>query len=249
MGRSEDSKTWRLIASPGLNPDEPVLDNVDTANTIPSGNGIGGKEELNWVSDDFSILVLELHGNTLLEVNGEIFWHIRGILWVNGKLPHILWWGRVRVLKDTGLIGAVGHVLVHRPWLSFGLGHGDADLGGVLEKVVTALEAVVELGNSPWGNNLDVGLEGVEGKLETNLVVTLTSAAVGDGNTVLSESNIDLGTGNDWTSERGSWCEVSGQWLRIRNLRRIHAYRAGRRSRRWHCTGWQGSRVLSQTPL
>lgn len=204
MGRSEDSKTWGLIAPSGLDTDEPVLDNVDTANTVPTGNGVGGEEELNWVSDGLSLLVLELHRDTPLEVNGEVLWHIWGVLWVDGKLPHILWGSRVGVLKDTGLVGAVSHVLVHRPWLSFGLGDGDADLGGIVEKVVTALEAVVELGNSPWGDNLDVGLEGIEGKLETDLVVTLTSAAVGDCNTLLSECNSNLGTGNDGTGERGS---------------------------------------------
>ena len=52
--------------------------------------------------------------------------------------------------------------------------------------VITALEVAVELGNSLWGDNLDV-FEGVECKLETNLVVTLTSAAVGNSNTVLSK--------------------------------------------------------------
>ena len=34
--------------------------------------------------------------------------------------------------------------------------------------------------NSPWGNDLNVGLQTVESKLETDLVVTLTSTAVGN---------------------------------------------------------------------
>ena len=204
VGRSEDSETWGLIASPGLDTDEPVFNNVDTANTVPAGNGVGGEEELNWVSDRLSVLILELHGDTILKVNSEVFWHIWGVLWVDGKLPHVLWWGRVGVLEDSGLIRAVGHVLVHRPWLCLSLGDGDANLGGVVEKVITALEAGVELGNSPWGDNLDIGLEGIEGKLKTDLVIAFTRAAVGDGNTTLSESNSNLGTGNDGTSERGS---------------------------------------------
>lgn len=35
-------------------------------------------------------------------------------------------------------------------------------------------------GKTPWGNDFDVGLEAVEGELETYLVVTLTGATVRD---------------------------------------------------------------------
>lgn len=44
-------------------------------------------------------------------------------------------------------------------------------LGGVVEQVVAALEAVVEGGVAPRGNDLDLGVDRVEGKLEADLVV------------------------------------------------------------------------------
>jgi hypothetical protein len=80
----------------------------------------------------------------------------------------------------------VGQVLVHAPGLGLGGGDGNALLGGVLEEVVAADEALVEDRVAPWGNDLDVGLQGIEGKLEANLVVTLTGAAVGDSEAALA---------------------------------------------------------------
>jgi hypothetical protein len=80
----------------------------------------------------------------------------------------------------------VGQVLVHAPGLGLGGGDGNALFGGVLEEVVTADEALVEDRVAPWGNDLDVGLQGIEGKLEANLVVTLTGAAVGDSEAALA---------------------------------------------------------------
>lgn len=35
-------------------------------------------------------------------------------------------------------------------------------------------------GKTPWGNNFDVGLEAIEGELETDLIVTLAGATVRD---------------------------------------------------------------------
>lgn len=35
-------------------------------------------------------------------------------------------------------------------------------------------------GKTPWGDDFDVGLEAIEGELETDLIVTLTGATVRD---------------------------------------------------------------------
>jgi hypothetical protein len=74
-------------------------------------------------------------------------------------------------------------------------------LGGVIEEVVSACEALVEFGIAPWGNDFDSGLEGVECKLETNLVVTLSGATVGNSNAAFLLGYFDLCTGNDRAGE------------------------------------------------
>ena len=58
--------------------------------------------------------------------------------------------------------------------------------------------------NTPWGNDLDVRLEAVEGQLESDLVVTLSGAAVGDVLAAELSGGLHHGSCNDWASERGS---------------------------------------------
>lgn len=80
----------------------------------------------------------------------------------------------------------MGQVLIHAPGLGLGGGNGNALLGGIGKEIVTAGETLVEDGVAPRGDDLDGRLQGVEGKLETNLVVTLTGAAVGNGEAALA---------------------------------------------------------------
>lgn len=189
MSGAQGSETGGLVAATGLDTDETVLNDVNTANTVTAGNGVGGQEELNGVGDGLLLAtlgVLELDGDTLLEEEGEVLGLVGGGQRVDGQLPHVSGRSGVGVLQDAGLVGAVGEVLVHGPGLGLGGGDGDTLLLGVVEQVLTALEALVEDGVAPRGDDLDGRLKSVEGKLEANLVVTLTGAAVGDGEAALT---------------------------------------------------------------
>ena len=75
---------------------------------------------------------------------------------------------------------------------------------GVLQEIVAALEAVVEDRVTPWGNDLDGRLESVERKLETNLVITLASAAVRDSEAAFLLSDLNLCASDDRTGERSA---------------------------------------------
>ena len=186
---AQSGETGGFVAATGLDTDETVLNDINTANTVTAGNSVSGQEELDGVGDSLllaSLSVLELDGDTLLEVEGEVLGLIGGGQGVLGQFPHVGGRSGIGVLQDAGLVGAVGQVLVHGPGLGLGGGDGNALLLGVVEQVLTALEALVEDGVAPRGNDLDAGLEGVEGKLEANLVVTLTSAAVGDSEAALA---------------------------------------------------------------
>jgi hypothetical protein len=77
-------------------------------------------------------------------------------------------------------------------------------LGGIVEEIVTTSESLVELGQSPWCDDSDGRLKGVESEFESNLVVSFSSAAVGDGNTSLLLCDLDLGSSDDGTGERGT---------------------------------------------
>jgi hypothetical protein len=71
----------------------------------------------------------------------------------------------------------MGQVFVHGPGLALGRGDGDALLGRIVEQVVAAGESVVEFGDAPRGDDLDRGLEGVEGQLEADLVISFLKKA------------------------------------------------------------------------
>jgi hypothetical protein len=77
-------------------------------------------------------------------------------------------------------------------------------LGGIVEEVLPALEAVAELGQPPRRNDLDGRLESVECKLEADLIVALAGAAVGNKVTALLLGNSDLCASDDWTSQTGA---------------------------------------------
>jgi hypothetical protein len=71
----------------------------------------------------------------------------------------------------------------------------------VVEEVVTALESLVEFGQTPGGNDLDGGLKGVERELETDLIVSFACTAMRDSNTSFLLSYFDLRACDDRTSE------------------------------------------------
>lgn len=205
VGAAEHGETGSLVAATRLQADEAVLDDVDTADTVLAGDDVGSEEEFDGVGDDLlTALVLELDGKTLLEREGEVLGDVGCLGGIDSQLPHVLWWGDIGVLEDAGLVGAVCQVLIHAPGLALGACDGDASSSRVVKQVVAALESVVEDGLSPWSEHNDAGLEGVEGQLEADLVVTLAGAAVGDGEAALLLSDGDLGAGDDGAGERGA---------------------------------------------
>lgn len=185
---TQEGETRGLVAATRLDADETVLDNVNTTNTVTAGNGISSQEQLDGVGDSLLLAVLtvlELNRDTLLKMHDKVLWLLGGLQRVGSQLPHVGRGSGVGVLQDTGLVRAVGQVLVHTPGLGLGRGHGDTLLGSIVEQGVAAGETVVEDGVTPRGDDLDVGLESVEGKFEANLIVTLTGAAVGNSDSSL----------------------------------------------------------------
>ena len=105
----------------------------------------------------------EFYRTALFEEDGDVFAGVGCLLdGVEGEFPHVLWRSHVGVFEAAGFVAAVGEVLVYGPGLRFCRGDGDLHLLGVVEQVVAAGEAVVEFGDSPGGDDFDLGMEGVE---------------------------------------------------------------------------------------
>jgi len=77
-------------------------------------------------------------------------------------------------------------------------------LFSIVEEIVAARVLLEEFGITPWSNDLDGRLDGVESKLEADLVVALAGAAVADSNTAFLLCDAHLRSGNDWSGQTGS---------------------------------------------
>lgn len=181
VGDSENSSSGRLVATSRLDTDESVLDNVDSPNTVLSGQSVEREEDLDGVGDDLAICrVGDLDRETLGEFDLNLLGLFRGVLRRSSQLPHVIGRSLVGVFEDTSFVRNMEQVLIGRPGLGSGLNDGNTVASGVLEESRSTSESVVELGQSPRGNDVDVGGETVECKFESDLVVSFTSATVRD---------------------------------------------------------------------
>jgi hypothetical protein len=197
VGCPEDRGARAFVAPTRLDADETILDNIDTANTMLATESVEEHEDLHGVRHRLEGIVYggDLDGKTTLELDEDAFSGVGSVFGRCGELPHVCGRGRVGVLENAGLVRDMEEVLVGRPWLGCGLLYRDLLFSGVLEQGGTAGKAIVELYSRvrrwvnqysdlrltrvpPRGNDLDIGLEAVEGKFESDLIVALSSASV-----------------------------------------------------------------------
>ena len=181
MGDTKDGGTGRFVTSSGLDTDESVLDDIDSTDSVLSGESVELEEDFDGIGVDSSGSGDgDLGGQSLDKLYDNLLGLFRSSLGRAGQLPHVRRRSSVGVLQNSSLVRDMEQVLIGRPRLGRGLEDGDAMLSGVVEESGSTGESVVELGESPRSNNLDRGLETVEGELESDLVVSLSSASVGD---------------------------------------------------------------------
>jgi hypothetical protein len=148
VGRSETGQPRCLVAASRLEADEAVLDNVSAAHAVLAGQGVDGQEELDGVGDGLGSPV-DAVGESCREAFAECEGKVQGcrgsVERVRGELPHVFWRCRVWIFEDSSFVGAVSKILIHGPWFGFCRGHWDTHLGGIVEEVIPACKALVEL--------------------------------------------------------------------------------------------------------
>ena len=191
----EDGRARGLVAPSGLDPDEPVLDNVSPADAVLPREQVERREDVNGVGVRLAVGGGDFDGETGLELNVDVIGFRGGGFDRLGELPHVYGRGRVGIFEDAGFVRNVEEVFVRRPGFGCGLLNGDLLFGGVREEGLTTGEAVVKLfydavsaltserlgeptGETPWGDDFDVWFETVKCELETNLVVSFACATV-----------------------------------------------------------------------
>ena len=147
MGDSENGSGGRLVTTSRLDTNESVLDDINSSNTVLSGEGVEGKEDLDSVGNTLAVGGgRDLDGDTLEELDSDLLGLFWGVLGRSSQLPHVVGRSLIGVLENTGFVRDVEEVLVGRPGLGSGLNDGDTVLGGVLEESGSTSESLVELG-------------------------------------------------------------------------------------------------------
>lgn len=147
VGDSENGGGGGLVTSSGLDTDESVLDDIDSSNTVLSGEGVQSKEDLDSVGNALAIgRSSDLDGDTLEELDSNLLGLFGGLLRGSGQLPHVIGRSLVGVFENTSLVRDVEQVLVGGPGLGGSLNNGDTVLGSVLEESGSSSESLVELG-------------------------------------------------------------------------------------------------------
>ena len=135
MCGAQTGEAGRFITAARLEADKAVFNDINAADAVAACDGIDSQEKLYAICHRLLLAIIpvdQLRGQAFLEMQGEVFRGVGCLSWVLGEFPHICGRCGVGVLQNAGLVGAVGQVLIHTPWLGLCAGDGDACLCGVV---------------------------------------------------------------------------------------------------------------------
>ena len=143
---AEDGRARGLVAPARLDPDKPVLDDIDPADPVFPRERVELEEDL----DGVGVRLVgrgdgDGDGETGFELDRDVVGRGGGAFDRLGELPHVRGGRRVGVFEDAGFVGDVEEVFVRRPGFGGGLLDGNGFFGGVREEGLTARETVVKL--------------------------------------------------------------------------------------------------------
>ena len=173
MGGDERQGAGNLIALAALEAHQTILDQVQATKAVVAGDLVEGDDDLG----ELHLLTVDGDGLAGLKLNLGIRRGVGRVLGVLGHNPSVVERLVPGILQVTALNGTTPQVVVDGVGVVVGtLGNRHVVGVGIGDLVGTALQ--VPLANR--GDNLELGVEGLDGSLEADLVVTLAGAAVGD---------------------------------------------------------------------
>ncbi len=197
VGAQHDGTTRSFVTAAGLHAHVAVLDDVQAANTIFTGQLVQGFQH------HVGLHFLTINGNDVAFPVGEL--HVSGLVRRGFRryapTPHVFLGFRPGVFQVDAFVGDVQQVGVHGiralALLHF---HGDVALFTILEQ----LFAGVQIPLTPGSDHLHARLQGIGAKLKTNLIVTFTGSTVRDGVCTRFVGNVDQALGNQRAGDRGA---------------------------------------------
>ncbi len=195
----EDSTARSLINASGLHTNETVLNEVSKTDTVLTAELVKSRNHFNAVE----CLAVELSWDTLLKVDSDVSRLVRSVDWRNAHFEEallLILWLVSRIFEVKTFVREVPDVLIL----------GVVSLTAYLEWDVVSLSVVdllvtgLDIPFSPRSDDSHIRSESLYSKLETNLVIALTSTAVADSVSAFFESYLSDALSNDRTSERST---------------------------------------------
>mmetsp|Transcript_39290 Transcript_39290/g.76884 ORF Transcript_39290/g.76884 Transcript_39290/m.76884 type:complete len:472 (-) Transcript_39290:36-1451(-) len=206
MASAKDGASRSLINATRLDTHIPVLHDIDTADGMGTSKLVEKLEHGSRRSSSLPIAQVDnLDRVSLLIEDLDLIGGLLGLLERHSVPVARIGSCGGRILQNSRLKRDVEHVVVHavgRPVASLH-SDGNATLLGKSNQIVASLKLVVELGDPPGDDALEVG-EAISAKLKPNLIVALASRAVREVRAVFLHGNVDLGPGDAGASKRRS---------------------------------------------
>ena len=196
MGGDERQGAGNLVALAALKAHQTILDQVETAKAVVARDLVEGDDDLG----ELHLLAVDGDGLAGLKLNLGVSRGVGRVLRVLSHNPGVVKRLVPGILQVTALDGATPQVVVDGIGVVVGtLGDRHVVGVGVGDLVRTALQ--IPLTNR--GDNLELGVEGLDGGLKTDLVVALAGAAVGDIGGAELVSDLDELLGKQRTGQSG----------------------------------------------
>lgn len=195
MSCVEDGAAGSFVDTAGFHAHEAIFDDIHAADAVFATKFVHCLEQ----REGIETTAIDAGGDTAFEADLDVLGFIGGFERIHGKLKHVR--GRLapRVFEDATLVTDVEGVAIGAVGLGFGGRDRDAMLLGIRDHFGTRVEG--PLGVSPGCDDFDIGLEGVIGEFEADLIVAFAGGAVGDISGLFFARDFDLALGNEGTGD------------------------------------------------
>ena len=199
VGFHQDGAAGSLINASGLHADNTVLNDVNDADAVLAA-------QLVELADDVGNahgFAVEGLGNALLEGHGHIGDFIGSLLGCYAQDQQVVIVGHEgRIFQLQAFVADVPEVPVTAVAAVSGEGQVDAVLLTVFDLGLTGIQCPLVV--PPGGDDLEIGGQGLDAQLETDLVIALAGGAVADGGGVFLTGDLDQLLGDQRTCHRGA---------------------------------------------
>ena len=193
-----DRAAGSLVHPAALHADEPVLDEVETADAVSTAIVVERRQQCGRAH----ALAVDRDAVAALEIDRDVFRRVGRVLGVHGARIDIVGDLVPRVLKHEAFARRVQHVRIGRERRLAALVLADRDL--VLLGELDQLGAAGKIPFTPRRDDLDIGRQRVIAELEADLVVALAGRAVADRVGADHLGDLDLALGDQWPRDRGA---------------------------------------------